>query len=250
MTASASRLWPRDVPAPGRAPRGEHERRPALALPDRTNDPVYLKGLLSECRELETDMSESMLTLCALLCAVIYTREKRPADHGAERRILGALFLGRATLGDVGALVAADFDGTGHSTIFATLTAALEVMGDDDRGEMEAEPRLPRLRPRPSVLATPTEARQEIREPTGGDRLDAPEVGTGPRGRGRICASETTGPDRRRRLVAIVRASLKRGAPPDAAAAIVAIDALPWPRDCPRAEVERVSALGAWRRGN
>src|SRR5262249_10247077 len=54
----------------------------------------------------------------------------RPADIAAERRILGALLLGRATVADVAELTAADFDGPGHSMLFAVIVSALELTPD------------------------------------------------------------------------------------------------------------------------
>lgn len=51
----------------------------------------------------------------------------RPADHRAERRVLGAMLLGRATLSDVRELEPGDFDGPGHAALFAVLSALSEI---------------------------------------------------------------------------------------------------------------------------
>lgn len=52
---------------------------------------------------------------------VVERRAERPHDVEAERRVLGGLANGRATLRDVADLEAADFLGDGHASLFAAL---------------------------------------------------------------------------------------------------------------------------------
>lgn len=56
---------------------------------------------------------------------VVERRAERPCNVEAERRVLGALANGRATLRDVAGLIPGDFLGDGHTELFAAIVAAL-----------------------------------------------------------------------------------------------------------------------------
>lgn len=55
----------------------------------------------------------------------IEARHPRPCDVRAERRVLGAMVVGRATLRDVAGLERGDFCGDGHAELFAALLRQL-----------------------------------------------------------------------------------------------------------------------------
>lgn len=94
---------------------------------DLRDDPAYLRALLHDAREALWDADRSIALLLCALRVLARRAAPRPADIEAERRILGALLLGRATPADVAELGPEDFEGPGHVALFAVIVAALEL---------------------------------------------------------------------------------------------------------------------------
>lgn len=104
------------VVAPGYPPPASRSARPRLR-------PTYeeLLDLLAEARD-----HARILELVAV-GIVVERRDARPRDEEAERRVLGAMVNGRATLRDVTGLEDGDFLGAGHARLFAALLDALRA---------------------------------------------------------------------------------------------------------------------------
>jgi hypothetical protein len=94
---------------------------------DLRNDPAYLRALLRDAREDLRDADRSSALLLCAIRVLVRRAAPRPADIAAERRVLGALLLGRATPADVTSLEAGDFEGRGHPMLFAVIVTALEL---------------------------------------------------------------------------------------------------------------------------
>lgn len=98
---------------------------------DLRQDPEYLRRLLGEARAELVQARAALAGLAVITRSVARRPYQRPlvADVHAERRILGALLVGRASLRAVVELRCADFAGPGLGCLFAVITSALELAG-------------------------------------------------------------------------------------------------------------------------
>lgn len=90
-------------------------------------DEVSAYAALREAREALRDADEAVWFACFVVSVLVRQRQEEPHDAAAERRVLGAMLLGRATAEDVTGLCASDFIAPGHRELFAVLSAAAEV---------------------------------------------------------------------------------------------------------------------------
>ena len=109
---------------------------PSYARPSRSRpaappreDAARLRELLGEARALDRAQSEALTVMAFLLhWALATVRPVVVVDLViGERRLLGALLAGHATLADVDELRASYFEGNGHGLLFACISALLEV---------------------------------------------------------------------------------------------------------------------------
>lgn len=83
------------------------------------------------------DLVDAEVALCLLfgvLGAVCAARVERPVDLDAERRVLGAMLLGRVSAGDVRSLSPHDFEGPGHADLFLYVISAAAVLHVEETG--------------------------------------------------------------------------------------------------------------------
>lgn len=155
--------------------------------------------LLVDAREELRDADEAIALTLASLRALADARRLVPFEADDERRVLGALVLGRATHADLDGIEPADFYAEGHATLYVAILEALrheEALG---------------VRVRPSMRRDPAKRAYEAA------RLRREHV----------------------RTILLCFA--------DSAAAVCALETLPWPATCPREEIATVRALGRWR---
>ena len=106
--------------------------------------PRALRGLLHEAREELRDAEEAMVYAVVATQLVCAARVVVPCDEEAERRVLGAMVLGRVTRRDVEGLECGDFTGEGHAALFAAISelARLErLLGRRARPSARRDPR-------------------------------------------------------------------------------------------------------------
>lgn len=122
----------------------------ATRLP-RRDRPTYqdLLDLLADARADLLDADEAIWLSCFAVHVLAQRAGVPPRDIEAERRVLGAMTNGSATLRDVAGLELGDFLGDGHQALFAALLDAL-------RGEQAI-----RVRVRPSARRDPAERNAE-----------------------------------------------------------------------------------------
>ncbi len=179
------------------------------------SDPRRLRDLLADAAVELAEHRAALAGALDVIAALTLLSRQRPAGHAAERRILGALLVGRASLRDVARLRCGDFDGPGHASLFALLAGILETYSDRQISE-RATMYLDAGEPSPALRAS---------------------------------AAKALGWARRTYLVAFLEALAARFPDTCTELALDAIGSLPWPKGCPRDEIVTVSVLGAWSRG-
>lgn len=90
--------------------------------------------LLAEARADIADAEAAICMLFGVLGGVCSARVERPADLDAERRVLGAMLLGRVSAGDVRSLSPHDFEGPGHADLFLYIVSAAAVLHVEEAG--------------------------------------------------------------------------------------------------------------------
>lgn len=122
------RFPPRSRPSYARAlelvVRAEQRARDAEA---RAQDATERMRDLAACvRDELADADEAVLLGCFAVHVLCRREAEQPHDAAAERRVLGAMLLGRATMADVDGLETSDFYAPGHAILFAAIWAAAQ----------------------------------------------------------------------------------------------------------------------------